>query len=71
MFKNIEQMDLLGSAGIIAEDACGVFNCRGQLGWAVAVTGLADVRVVFCKELPLYSDDLIDKLEEEDIVLVL
>lgn len=71
MFKNIKQMDLLGSSGIIVENACGVFNCRGQLGWAVAVTGLADPRMVFCKETPSYDDNLIDRLEEEDIVVVL
>ena len=71
MFKSINQMEILGSSGIVVENACGVFNCRGQLGWAVAIAGLADPRVVICKEVPLCDDDLMDRLEEEDILLVL
>jgi hypothetical protein len=70
MFKSITQMDLLGSTGFVVKDACGVFNCRGQPGWAVAVTGLADLRVVFCREEPKREHALLEKLEEEDVVLI-
>jgi hypothetical protein len=70
-FKDVTQRDLLTSTEIVVEDACGVFHCHSQPGWAIAVTGLADVRVVFCKEAPLSEHDLEDKLEEQDVVLIL
>jgi hypothetical protein len=70
-FRDISQEELLTSTEIVVEDACGVFHCQSQLGWAVAVTGLAEVRVVFCKQVPLSEHNLEDKLEEQDVVLIL